>query len=140
MILTDAGPLVALIDRGEADHQQCVACLSELAPPMVTSWAAFTEAHYLLGDAAGWRAQSALWRLVTDGHLEIREVTPDHFPRIQALMAKYQKLPMDLADATLVCLAEELQLDAIFTLDQRDFRVYRIHGRRTFKIWPQNSA
>ena len=137
MILTDAGPLIALIDQGEADHEACVACLAQLTPPMITSWPAFTEAHYLLGEAAGWRGQAALWRFVSDGHLEIRELDPALFPRLEALLAKYQELPMDLADATLVCLAEELKLDSIFTLDHRDFRIYRLHGRGTFKIWPQ---
>lgn len=53
MILTDAGPLIALIDRGEVDHEDCVACLTLLTGPMLTTWPAFTEAMYLLGEAGG---------------------------------------------------------------------------------------
>ncbi len=63
MILTDAGPLIALIDRGEPDHDACVACVSRFSGPMLTTWPAFTEAMYLLGEAGGWRAQDALWSL-----------------------------------------------------------------------------
>ncbi len=48
MTLTDAGPLIALIDRGEAAHERCVAALATLHAPMVTTWPAFTEAMYLL--------------------------------------------------------------------------------------------
>ena len=60
MILVDAGPLIALIDRGEPDHERCVETLSKLTAPMVTTWPAFTEAMYLLGSAGGWKAQEAL--------------------------------------------------------------------------------
>ena len=54
MILTDAGPLIAILDRGESYHQICVDCLAELSSPMVTTWPAFAEAMYLLGEAGGW--------------------------------------------------------------------------------------
>jgi predicted nucleic acid-binding protein len=80
LILTDAGALVAILDRGETHHRACVACLAQLTGPLVTTWPAFTEAMYLLGDAGGWRAQQALWRLVTEGDLEIAVQGPDHYP------------------------------------------------------------
>ena len=60
MILTDAGPLIALIDRGEPDHARCVAALTQITLPLVTTWPAFTEAMYLLGEAGGWMGQQAL--------------------------------------------------------------------------------
>lgn len=136
MILTDAGPLVALIDRGEPDHERCVACLDGLTTPMVTSWPAFTEAMYLLGEAGGWRGQEALWQLVTHGDLHVLLPAAEQWRRVRDLMAKYRDLPMDLADATLVVLAEEHGLTDVFTLDRRDFSTYRIHGRRRFRILP----
>ncbi|MBI3304620.1 MAG: PIN domain-containing protein [Deltaproteobacteria bacterium] len=136
MILTDAGPLVALIDRGEPDHDACVACLANFTGPMLTTWPAFTEAMYLLGEADGWRAQEALWSLLERGDLEIAPQGPEHYRRMQSLMQKYLDRPMDLADASLVCLAEQRGLRDIFTLDRQDFRIYRLHGRQTFRIWP----
>lgn len=136
MILTDAGPLVAILDRGERHHAVCVACLTELTGPMLTSWPAFTEAMYLLGEAGGWKALDALWRLVQRGDLEIAAQDVELAPRIRSLMAKYRDLPMDLADASLVVLAEDRGVRDIFTLDHDDFQVYRLKRRQTFRLWP----
>lgn len=137
MILTDAGPLVAILDRGEAHHQACVACLAELTGPMLTAWPAFTEAMYLLGEAGGWVAQDALWGLVEQGDVEIAGPGSGQLRRMRALMEKYQDRPMDLADVSLVALAEERGLRDIFTLDHADFQIYRLHRRQTFRLWPR---
>jgi predicted nucleic acid-binding protein len=135
MILTDAGPLVALIDRGEADHARCVAALAEVTPPLLTTWPAFTEAMYLLGAAAAWTGQEPLWGMLERGVLQIAEVSAAMLGRMRALMEKYRDLPMDLADASLVALAEERGLSRIFTLDS-DFRVYRLPRGRSFAVIP----
>lgn len=135
MILTDAGPLIALIDRGEADHARCVSALAHVTLPLVTTWPALTEAMYLLGEAAGWPGQAALWRLVERGDLEVVDVTPTARARMRTLMDKYRDLPMDLADASLVALAEEHGWSRVFTLDS-DFLVYRLPRGRTFTIVP----
>jgi predicted nucleic acid-binding protein len=136
VILTDAGPLVALVDQGEPDHKTCVACLPNLKGPMVTTWPAFTEAMYLLGEAGGWRAQETLWSMLHQGDLEIAFQGSDDYERMRVLMQKYRDRPMDLADASLVRFAEERHVRDIFTLDETDFRTYRIHGRQSFRIWP----
>ena len=62
MTLTDAGPLIAIIDADEPDHDSCVEALDKVTLPLVTTWPAFTEAMYLLARAGGIRAQQALWR------------------------------------------------------------------------------
>jgi predicted nucleic acid-binding protein len=138
MILTDAGPLIAILDQGEQHHRACVACMALLTGPMLTTWPAFTEAMCLLGEAGGWVAQDALWGLVERGDLEIVETGPAQRKRMRILMNKYRDRPMDLADASLVVLAEERSLRDIFTLDHADFQTYRIHGRKTFKLWPRS--
>lgn len=135
MTLTDAGPLVALLDRGEADHPRCVAALSVLSAPLLTTWPALTEAMYLLGDAGGWKAQSALWKLLERADLVLAELDSSAIERARTLMEKYRDLPMDLADATLVAVAEARKLKRVFTLD-RDFQVYRLGGRSGFEIVP----
>ena len=135
MTLTDAGPLIALIDRGEPAHERCVAALATLRAPMVTTWPAFTEAMCLLGSAAGWLAQQALWRLVERGDLEIAPIEGPLLHRARALMEHYRDTPMDLADATLVALAEDRGYRRIFTLDS-DFHVYRVGDRRGLTIVP----
>jgi predicted nucleic acid-binding protein len=105
---------------------------------MLTTWPTLTEAMYLLGDAGGWMAQDALWRLVEHGDLEIAVQGAEQAKRMRALMEKYHDRPMDLADASLVALAEERGLRDIFTLDRADFQIYRIRGRQTFRLWPEN--
>jgi predicted nucleic acid-binding protein len=135
VILTDAGPLIALIDRGEADHARCVAALARITLPLVTTWPAFTEAMDLLGEAGGWAGQRALWTMIERADLQIAELSATTFGRMRALMEQYRDLPMDLADASLVALAEERGVDRIFTLDS-DFRVYRLPRRRAFTIIP----
>lgn len=137
MILTDAGPIVAIIDRGETHHEACVACLSKLSGPMLTTWPAFTEAMYLLGEAGGWVAQAALWGLVENADVEIAAQDEEQVRRMRRLMEKYRDRPMDLADASLVVLAEKRGLTDVFTLDHDHFRTYRVHRRRMFRLWPQ---
>lgn len=135
MTLTDAGPLVAIIDADEADHAVCMEALDQIVLPLVTTWPAFTEAMYLLGRAAGSRAQSALWLLVQTERLVIADLATSTVKRCAQLMEKYADRPMDLADATLVAFAEERRNQRIFTLDA-DFHIYRINGRQRFEILP----
>lgn len=135
MILVDAGPLVAVFDRSDSDHSRCVAALSGFGERLVTSWPALSEAMYLLGEIGGWVPQRALWNLVFRKVLEIATIEDIHLRRVRDFMHKYQDLPMDLADATLVVVAEERGINRIFTLDKH-FRVYRLHGRQAFEIVP----
>ncbi len=135
MTLTDAGPLVALIDADEPDHERCRETLASLSLPLITTWPAFTEAMYLLGRGGGWHGQEPLWRLVLREDLVLAQPSAAANKRSASLMERYADRPMDLADATLVALAEERRLNRIFTLDA-DFHIYRLNGRRTFEIVP----
>ncbi len=135
MTLTDAGPLVALIDADETDHEVCRLVLARLRLPLLTTWPAFTEAMYLLSRAGGRAGQEALWKLTLSGRLDIADLSRPALERSSQLMAKYADTPMDLADATLVALAEERGDRRVFTLDT-DFHVYRLHGRQRFEVVP----
>lgn len=135
MTLTDAGPLVALIDADEADHAICTLVVDGLRLPLVTTWPAFTEAMYLLSRAGGRQGEEALWKLVRSGRLDVADLSRPAIERSAWLMAKYTDRPMDLADATLIALAEERGHRRIFTLDT-DFRIYRMHGRLRFEVVP----
>jgi uncharacterized protein len=134
VILTDAGPLVALIDADEPDHARCKEALAGLRLPLLTTWPAFTEAMYLLG-GGGWHGQEPLWRLVLRGDLVLAVPSLKASERSARLMERYADRPMDLADATLVALAEERSLRQIFTLDG-DFHIYRLNGRQHFEVLP----
>lgn len=135
MTLTDAGPLIALIDAGEPDHERCRDALQQLELPLVTTWPAFTEAIYLLGQAAGWPGQQALWQMIQRGMLTLPELDLQLALRSAELMDRYSDHPMDLADAALVALAEARDLRTIFTLDEH-FRTYRLRTRRYLHVVP----
>ena len=132
----DAGPLVALIDYGQGEvHRTCVAALKALSGPLVTTWPCFTEAMYFLGDLKGWNGQQTLWQFLERGALRLHISTDAETKRMRALMEKYGDTPMDLADASLVAIAESQGLHRIFTLDG-DFRIYRINGTTAFEVLP----
>ena len=102
---------------------------------MLTTWPVLTEAMYLLGDAGGWNAQRALWQMIEREALQLAELQATDVARTRALMEKYRDAPMDIADATLVAVAEARRLKRVFTLDS-DFEIYRYRGRETFEIVP----
>lgn len=89
---------------------------------------------YLLGFS--WKAQDALWELLDTGALRLMLLDASDAPRMRELMSKYRDLPMDLADAALVRVAERERIRRVFTLDRRDFQVYRPAGLRGFVIVP----
>jgi uncharacterized protein len=130
-ILVDTGPLVALVDDDDADHARCVATAKTLTGTLVTTWPVITEACYLLSDDL--KAQDALLAKIESGDLVLDPMGPEDIPAIRALLHKYRDLPADLADATLVRLADRDGLDNVFTLDEH-FHVYRTRRRRPFRM------
>lgn len=127
-MLTDAGPLVALLDADDACHHACVEIAEKLRRPLVTTWPALTEALHLLQRTP--RADLGLMDLVARGDVVLAPMDRNDIPRIRELMAKYRDLPMDFADASLVRIAERDGLHKIFTTD-RHFEIYRprVRGR-----------
>jgi predicted nucleic acid-binding protein len=136
VILCDAGPLFALIDKKQhQNHSRCRKALAQLAAPLITTWPCFTEAMYLAYRSGGWPMQKLLWRFVNEGVLEFYDLAETDISRMQILMAQYRNVPMDIADASLVVTAEALTISRIFTLDS-DFRVYQIGGSTPFEVYP----
>lgn len=135
MILVDAGPLVALIHADDRHHERCTKALRAVHEPLATVWPAYTEAMYLLGFS--WRAQDALWELVERDVISLIELGTSDHRRVRELMKKYRDLPMDLADAALVAVAERERVARVFTLDRRDFEVYRPARVGRFQIIPE---
>jgi predicted nucleic acid-binding protein len=127
MILVDAGPLVALVDAGDQHHAKCVAALKGVREPLATVWPPLTEAMYLLADLP--KGQAALWEMLERGAIQLLPLDSADVPRIRELMRKYANRPMDLADAAVLRVAEREGLRKIFTVDRKDFSVYRLHGR-----------
>lgn len=126
-LIIDTGPLVALLDQSERNHARCVDAMRDWRGTLVTSEAVLTEAMYLLN--ATWQAQQNCLELFTREAIMLLPSTPATLSRVAILMKKYRDVPMDYADATLVALSEDLNIDLIFTLDLRGFRTYRKNGR-----------
>jgi predicted nucleic acid-binding protein len=125
---------VALLDRSDPYHVVCQETLSSLNDSLVTVWPVVTETMYLLRSYG--RAQDALWEIIETEAVEILALEKDDVARIKELMRKYRDLPMDLADAALVRVAERERLRRIFTLDRRDFQIYRPSRIGRFAILP----
>ena len=111
----------------------CRSTLKTIREPLGTVWPAVTEAMYLLNFSV--TAQEALWDLV-GGEFRILQLGAEDFPRMRELMKKYRDLPMDLADAALVRVAEREKVRVIFTIDRKDFSVYRPHRLGRFTLLP----
>jgi predicted nucleic acid-binding protein len=133
-VLVDAGPLVALIDAADPEHDACVEAAGGIREPLLTVWPALTEAMHLL--RGSWQAQRNLWSRLETAALVLAPLDIDDAARMRQLMEKYRDLPMDLADAALVRVAERDDLTRIFTLDRRHFSIYRPGRRRRFAILP----
>jgi predicted nucleic acid-binding protein len=135
MILVDAGPLIALIHKDDAHHARCVNTLQSITEPLGTVWPALTEAMYLL--SFSWKAQDALWEMLERGVVELLTLDGRDMSRARDWMKKYKDLPMDLADAALVAVAEREKIRRIFTLNRRDFEIYHPAKLGRFIILPK---
>jgi hypothetical protein len=133
VVLVDTGPLVALVDEDDQGHQSCSEFLDNLpgSSKLVTIYPVLTEAFYLIGKQ---NELSNLFQILT--RIEILLRSGEDMDRIQTLMERYGDLPMDFADAALVATAEALNIKTVFTLDQRDFRVYRPKHCGHFEVVP----
>lgn len=132
-LILDTGPFVALVDRSETRHRDCVEVLERWTGSIVTTEAVVTETLHLVGPA--WRPQNAVLQFLLRGAVVVVPSSVESLRRVARLMEKYADRPMDYADATLVALAEDLDTDRAFTLD-RDFSIYRLHGDRAFRKLP----
>lgn len=130
-ILVDSGFVVALLDRSERHHAACVAALEAHRGILITCEAVVAESCYLLRKLPG--AADAVLENVERRAFQIPLRLDESCASVRALMKRYARLPMDLADACLVALATEVDTGRIFTLDD-DFRVYRWRRSRAFNL------
>jgi len=130
----DTGPLVAIISRADQHHETCVETLRELHGPLYSCWPVITEAAWLLRKHAG--AVKQLLNSMSEGFLQLLPIESSEAAQIAKLMEKYKNIRLQLADAALIYLAERDSFDVIFTLDRRDFSVYRSGHERLFRIIP----
>lgn len=133
-LLVDTGPIVAILSESDKQHEICVEQLRNIRGPLLTCWPVITEAAWLL------RAYPpALARLLSsfDGEpFELVHLSEADLSGIAAILTKYKGLGIQLADASLVHLANREGIETIFTLDRRDFGVLRLPRGRKFQVIP----
>ena len=134
MIITDTGFFVALGNKKDNFHQQAKQKLSILREPLITTYPVIVETSYLLVERVGQETQLRFLHQLTQGSIQIFQLNNDHLKRMIELMIKYSNLPMDLADASLVVLAEAIKENRILTTDFRDFTIYRWDNSKEFNI------
>lgn len=133
MIIADTGFFIALLNREDSFHERSVEVAKMLSEPLITTWPVLTETcHLLLVRGGSFLASRFLTQCQSSG-AEIYNIPKQLYPRLPKLMSKYRDLPMDLADASLVMLAEHLGHGRILSTDRRDFRAYRWKERKPFE-------
>jgi uncharacterized protein len=132
-VIADTGFWLALANRKDEHHSAAREALKKLREPLISTWPVMTETCHLLAARLGVAAELAFIDAANRGAFRIFNLTPTHLPRIHELMEQYRNLPMDLADASLVVLAEHLASGRILSTDRRDFGAYRWKNRKPLR-------
>ena len=130
----DTGPWVALIDRSESKHMECVEWLKGFRGDIYSTEAVLTEVLYLLNFS--FTAQKAALDFVLKDVIFLIPSSVESLSSVIKLMKKYQDFPMDFADATLVSAANDLLINHISSFDRKHFSAYRLLNRIHFTVLP----
>jgi predicted nucleic acid-binding protein len=130
-VLLDTGPLVAFLDRQECHHEWARREFGKLRPPLLTCEAVLTEACWLVRGLAG--GVGSVMKLMERGIVKVPFRVESHVPEIGKAMTRYSNLPMSLADACLVRMAELHVGAEVLTLDSH-FKIYRLSNRRVIPV------
>ncbi len=132
--LIDTGAILAILDKSDRWHAPCQAAIRQLRYPLLTSEASLAELFHMVGDSPA--KKETTWQFLQSGAILLGSIQHPELHYIHSLMSQYSDRPMDFADATLVYLANRESVETILTVDQRDFSVYRIAGKKRFRVLP----
>lgn len=136
VVLLDTGPIVALLHKGDAHHAECVAEAKRLKKRhLLTTWPVLTEAAWLL--RARPKAVSELLASVARGTFQLAPLDASVASWMTTFFSRYDDREPQLADASLVYLADHRETTTVFTLDQTDFSVYRTSAGKAFSLLPR---
>ncbi len=135
-VLLDTGPLVAFLKRQDRFHSWVTTELATIEPPLLTCEAVLSEACFLLRNI--YPGQGAVISLVNAGMIQIPFCLNEEPGVVSELLTRYQSVPISLADACLVRMAEQYPESFLLTLDS-DFNIYRKNAKQIIPvIMPQN--
>lgn len=136
--IVDTGVLVALIDRRDRYHAWVTEHLTQIVPPLLTCEAVISETWFLLQRVKNGR--ETLLKLLDRRQVVVQFDLDSELATVVALMTRYQSVPISLADAELVRMAEIYANSSVFTLDS-DFQIYRKNRDRPIPLlFPQLGA
>ena len=130
-VILDTGPLVAFLNGKDRYHEWAMLQWAQIAPPLLTCEAVISEACFLLRGIEG--GQPAVLEFLRRGVVHLAFRLNEHVNQITVLLRKYSDVPMSLADACLVRMAELYADSPVLTLDD-DFRIYRKNKREVIPI------
>ena len=133
MIIADTGFFIAVLNTKDQYHESVKNFLKNSRELLITTWPVFTEACHIILKRAGVFPMTQFVSQITRGSCQLYSISQSDQLRLPKLLAKYRNLPMDLADASLILLAEHLGHGRILTTDQRDFGTYRWKERKPFQ-------
>lgn len=133
MLIADSGFYYALADRSDRHHGRAIEVLEDINEPLISTWPVLTEVCHLMTRRLSPAVAVQFMRNVAAGFCVVHASNPAEIGRIAQLMHQYADLPMDLADASLVLLAEHLGDGRILSTDRRDFRTYRFKNHDPFR-------
>lgn len=133
----DAGPLIAAFDSSDARHAECAELLQTAPDELLVPQLVIAEVCYMIGRAHfGAAAEVLFLRSFADGSLTAVPLEPLDFERMAELVEQYASLPLGGSDASVIALAERLEVDKVATLDRRHFTVVRTRHRAALTLVP----
>jgi uncharacterized protein len=133
MIIVDTGVFVALFNARDPYHISAKQVFNT-DQTLITTYPVMTETCYMLASRVGHQAQINFLKSFCQNAFEIFPLQQHHLVRMIALMERYANLPIDMADASLVVLAESLGHGRILTIDFNDFYTYRWLDHNPFEL------
>lgn len=125
MILVDTGPIVAVVNDRDDRHRECRHLLERLPGPLLVPATVATEVCMMLERRRGTYAELAFLSDVRAGRYTLIESLSADLGRVAELVEKYDDLPLGTVDASVIALAERLNITTVVTLDRRDFGTVR---------------
>jgi uncharacterized protein len=136
VIVCDTGPLVAVLNENDADHQRCLDLLERHAGPLLVPSPVLAEVCYFLETRVGPTAEARFLDSIADGEIELVELTRVDLARMAELVRRYADFPLGAVDAAVLAVTERLDVYEVATLDRRHFSAVRTRHLKPLRLLP----